>query len=95
MSDITMHANLADLQELQNKLLRLADILKRCYNELTAGRKAMSENWKDAKFDEFYSQFKSSEEKINTIAERYKYWASGPLQLEIDDIIEYEKFRFG
>jgi uncharacterized protein YukE len=94
MSDTKMHANSAELTDLQSKLTSLAAILKQCYEDLTAGRKAMNQDWQDSKFDEFYEQFQSSEEKILEISNRYKFWAAGPLQLEIDDVKEYEKFTF-
>jgi len=78
------------LINLQTQLVQLSKNLLECYDTLNYGLNALSEDWRDDKFEEFNTEFKESKEKIREIGEKYEEWANSylPPRIEITEKAE-------
>lgn len=75
------------LVKLQSELKNLSEKLMDCYQLLHSQLSELSNDWLDAKFDEFEEEFKSSKEKIREISERYLEFADKYLPPIIEKLI--------
>lgn len=83
------------LINLQTQLIQLSKNLLELYDKLCYGLKNLNEDWKDDKFDEFNTEFKSSKEQIREISEKYQEWANNYLPPRIEKTQEAEKMGMG
>lgn len=82
----TGKATVESLEKLQSELKNLSEKLMDCYDLLHSQLSELSEDWQDAKFEEFEEEFKSSKEKIREISERYLEFADKYLPPRIEQI---------
>lgn len=83
----TGKATVESLEKLQSELKILSEKLMDCYDLLHSQLSELSEDWQDAKFEEFEEEFKSSKEKIREISERYLEFADKYLPPRIEQIL--------
>lgn len=83
--------SVGQLIELQSSLKKLSQNLMETYDSLNSALKILSEDWKDDKFDEFETEFRSSKEDIKIIAENYMQWANSYLQDRINELQDYQR----
>lgn len=79
------------LIELQASLISLSKDLKELYDVLCNNMSALSEDWRDEKYNEFEEGFRPSKELILELSEKYAEWANQYLPPRIEAIIEIEK----
>lgn len=82
----TGNVTVESLEKLQSELKILSEKLMDCYDLLHSQLSELSEDWQDAKFEEFEEEFKSSKEKIREISERYMEFADKYLPPRIEQI---------
>ena len=74
------------LENLRAELKILSERLMDGYELLNSQLSELSEDWQDAKFDEFEEEFKTSKKKIREISERYLEFADKYLPPRIEQI---------
>ncbi|MBO4698319.1 hypothetical protein J5690_01745 [bacterium] len=82
-----------ELLQLQSELISLSTALKDCYEFVENNIKALNEEWRDAKFDEFEDSFRSRKDQIMELSEKYYNWATQYLQQRIEDVLEIENSK--
>lgn len=83
------------LRSLQKDLKSLSGNLHDLYEVLSMAMSSLHEDWRDAKFDEFEQEFRSSKELIEELSEKYNEWADKYLPPRIEVIADIEKSRMG
>lgn len=79
------------LTELQNELKALSQALADLYETLNSDMGVLAQSWCDTKFDEFQENFRSRQEMLASLSEKYKSWADGYLPPRIEHAIKHEQ----
>ncbi len=82
-----------ELEQLQSDLIALSKSLNDCYEFVESSIKTLNEDWKDKKFEEFETSFRSRKEQIMELSQKYYDWATRYLQPRIDVVKEAENTR--
>jgi len=85
----------AALIELQNELRALSQSLADLYETLNSDMGALAQSWCDTKFDEFQENFRSRQEMLAALSEKYKSWADSYLPPRIELAIKHETGNAG
>lgn len=83
------------LIDLQTELKQLSENLMEVYDLINYNVASVHEDWQDGKFEDFYDEFKPSNELIFDLSEKYMEWANKYLPPRIELAIEYEKAKTG
>lgn len=83
------------LLELQSELNALSEVLRDLYEGLNSDIARLADSWLDQQFENFGNEFRSRQEAISALAEKYDNWANKYLPPRIELAIEYEKKGFG
>lgn len=81
----------AALIELQSELNALSEAMAELYEALNGDMGKLAQGWTDEKFGEFQENFRSRQEMIASLSEKYKQWANGYLPPRIELAIKHEK----
>lgn len=85
----------AALIELQNELKALSAALADLYQTLNSDMGALAQSWCDTKFEEFQENFRSRQELIASLSEKYASWADSYLPPRIEHAIRHEQVNTG
>lgn len=83
------------LIELQSELNALSTALKDLYEALESDIARLSDSWVDQQFENFGNEFRSRQEAIMELSDKYSQWANKYLPPRIERAIEYEKSVLG
>ena len=78
------------LIDLQNELKALSAALQGLYETLNSDIARLADSWVDQQFENFGNEFRSRQELIMEIAEKYNNWANQYLPPRIELAIKYE-----
>lgn len=81
--------SLQGLEELQTQILRLSELLKEYHTTTKRMVNVVGQTWRDQQFERFVHSFSSKQDALLRISEDYNQWASGYLEVEINNIREY------
>ena len=79
------------LKELQSKLNTLSKALYDLYETLNSDICRLSDSWVDQQFENFGNEFRSRQEAIAELSDKYNSWANGYLPPRIELAEKYEK----
>lgn len=79
------------LIELQSELNALSTALKDLYEALESDIARLSDSWVDQQFENFGNEFRSRQEAIMELSDKYDQWANKYLPPRIELAIKYEK----
>lgn len=86
-----VYINSGDVKSFQNDVNKLADTLQKYKDTLERNLSALSNDWKDEKFKQFESSFRSKKDQIQSISEFMKQWSNSYLKETYDQMVDYEK----
>ena len=78
------------LTELKNDLTNLSKALHELYELMNADMRQVGEAWRDGKYEEFVSGYRTKINKCEEISIRYTEWCTKVLAPAIDECIEIE-----
>lgn len=84
------HASSRSLKELQSELKALSSTLQDLYETLNSDIARVSNSWVDQQFENFGQEFRSRQEAIMQLAEKYNEWAMSYLPPRIELAEKYE-----
>lgn len=84
------YASSRSLTELQSELNALSTALKDLYEALNSDIARLSDSWVDQQFENFGNEFRSRQEAILELAEKYDQWANRYLPPRIELARKYE-----
>lgn len=84
------YASSRSLTELQSELNGLSTALKDLYEALNSDIARLSDSWVDQQFENFGNEFRSRQEAIFELAEKYDQWANRYLPPRIELARKYE-----
>lgn len=84
------YASSRSLTELQSELNALSTALKDLYEALNSDIARLSDSWVDQQFENFGNEFRSRQEAILELAEKYGQWANRYLPPRIELARKYE-----
>lgn len=79
------------LIELQSELNALSTALKDLYEALESDIARLSDSWVDQQFENFGNEFRSRQEAIMELSDKYDQWANKYLPPRIELAIKYEQ----
>lgn len=83
-------ASLRSLEELQGELIALSTALRDLYETLNSDIARLSDSWVDQQFENFGNEFRSRQEAIVELADKYTQWANRYLPPRIELAKKYE-----
>lgn len=89
------HASSRSLIELQSELNALSAALRDLYETLNSDIARLSDSWVDQQFENFGNEFRSRQELIAELAEKYNTWANKYLPPRIEMAEKYESLGAG
>ncbi len=89
------HVTSAALITLQNELTALSNAMQDLYETLNSDMGILAQSWNDTKFEEFQENFRSRQELLATLAEKYKDWATHYLPPRIEHALQHEQANTG
>ena len=84
------YASSRSLKDLQSELNALSTALSDLYEALNSDVSRLADSWVDQQFDNFGNEFKSRQEAISELSEKYKNWAEKYLPPRIELAEKYE-----
>lgn len=84
------YASSRSLLELQSELNALSTALRDLYESLNSDIARVSDSWVDQQFENFGNEFRSRQELIMELAEKYSDWANKYLPPRIELAQKYE-----
>ena len=91
MSGTNVFINSEEVKSFQKDINQLAATLQQYKNTLERNLKALSNDWKDAKYQQFESSFRSKKEQIQEISIFMKKWSDTYLRDTYEKMLDYEK----
>lgn len=88
---IVAYVSSRSLIELQSELNALSTALKDLYEALESDIARLSDSWVDQQFENFGNEFRSRQEAIMELSDKYNQWANKYLPPRIELAIGYEK----
>lgn len=89
------YASSRALMELQSELNALSIALKDIYEALNSDIARLSDSWVDQQFENFGNEFRSRQEAIMELADKYNNWANKYLPPRIELAQKYERQSVG
>lgn len=89
------YASSRSLIELQGELNALSAALKKLYETLNSDIARLSDSWVDQQFENFGNEFRSRQEAIVELSEKYSQWANKYLPPRIELAKKYEGLSAG
>lgn len=83
-------ASSRSLEELQGELNALSTALRDLYETLNSDIARLSDSWVDQQFENFGNEFRSRQEAIVELADKYSQWANRYLPPRIELAKKYE-----
>lgn len=83
-------ASSRSLEELQGELIALSTALRDLYETLNSDIARLSDSWVDQQFENFGNEFRSRQEAIVELADKYTQWANRYLPPRIELAKKYE-----
>lgn len=83
-------ASSRSLEELQGELIALSTALRDLYETLNSDIARLSDSWVDQQFENFGNEFRSRQEAIVELADKYSQWANRYLPPRIELAKKYE-----
>lgn len=84
------HVSARSLTELQSELNALSTALEDLYNTLNSDIARLSDSWVDQQFENFGNEFRSRQELIHELSEKYREWANVYLTPRIEMAKKHE-----
>lgn len=85
----------ASLIELQSELKALSQSMQDLYETLNSDMGILAQSWGDTKFEEFQENFRSRQELLASLSEKYNSWAMSYLPPRIELAIKHEQANTG
>lgn len=79
------------LIELQSELNALSTTLKELYDQLNCDMARLADSWLDQQFENFGNEFRSQQEAIMELSDKYNQWANKYLPPRIELAQKYER----
>lgn len=89
------HASSRSLRELQSELIALSNTLRELYETLNSDMARLSDSWVDQQFENFGEEFRSRQELIMSLSEKYDQWANQYLPPRIELAEKHERLSAG
>ena len=84
-------AKVEDLQEVQTALINLSKVLTDIDGNIALAIQHAHGEWKDDMFDGFKEMYDKYKQRVVEIANEYNKFATGPLQVKIEQLIKAEE----